>query len=374
MTILVDGRPFVSTSAGISSFLRGVLVAWAEACPSDRFFVALPRPTDSTFKREGLPENILLRDCSCWLSRRFPNLLWLLLAMPRLARRLKAEVFFSALPCVPYALPRGMKTLIVVHDVVNIEYKETMVWTNRLANVFFSRAMRTADILWANSNYTKERVEHYYPTRRCRDIFVGCAVDRTLFHPITAFQKDRLLDKYAIAGPYILFVGSLEPRKNLDFLLSLMPELWESTHTQLVVVGASGWKNSHIKAVVEDENFPRESVVFCGFVPEGDLVMLYNAACCFVSASLNEGFGMPQLEALLCECPVVTARNSAMIEVAEGKQGTICVAGYDRKTWMDAICKTLENRPKVQRAEFEAYDWRLIVKRMLRRLSSESRQ
>jgi glycosyltransferase involved in cell wall biosynthesis len=214
-------------------------------------------------------------------------------------------------------------------------------------------------------------VEHYYPARRCRDIFVGCAVDRTLFHPVQTIQKESLLKKYGISGPYILFVGSLEPRKNLGFLLSLMPELWRISHTQLVVVGASGWKNSHIKALVEAEDFPRESVVFCGFVPETDLVLLYNAASCFVSASLNEGFGMPQLEALLCECPVVTARNSAMTEVAEGKHGTVCITGYDPKTWIDTICNTLEERPKVCREEFDTYDWRIIIKRLMSRLSKE---
>lgn len=370
MTILIDGRPFVSTSAGISSFLRGALTAWAETCPTDRFIVALPRPTDSTFVSEGLPANVLLRDSSCRPLRRLPNLLWLMLAMPLLARRLKADLFFSALPCVPYLLPRRTKTVIVVHDVVNIEFRETMQWTNRLANVFFSRAMRKADILWANSHYTRERVEHYYPARRCRDIFVGCAVDRTLFRPVATTKKARLLDQYAIREPYMLFVGSLEPRKNLDFLLSLMPTVWSRTHTQLVVVGASGWKNSHIKAVVEAEDFPRESVVFCGFVPEDDLIMLYNTAHCFVSASLNEGFGMPQLEALLCGCPVVTARNSAMTEVAEGKQGTVCIAGYDPQTWIDALLGVLADRPSVIREEFSAYDWHAIVRRLLSRLAT----
>jgi glycosyltransferase involved in cell wall biosynthesis len=263
---------------------------------------------------------------------------------------------------------------VVVHDVVNIEYPETMQWTNVLANkLFYKRSIRKADLIWTNSLYTRQKVEHYFPQRRCKEIFTGCSVNRNLYQPIPIQEDeaDTIKKELGIQGHFILFVGSLEPRKNLSFLLSLMPEIYKRTGRQLVVVGAKGWKNSGIREMVEDKAFPRQSTVFCGYVSNEQLAKLYNMADCFVSASLNEGFGMPQLEALLCGCPIVTAHNSAMIEVAQGKKGAVTVEGYDPQVWTEQICEVCKNRPPVDITQLAAYDWDLILGAFLQYLSSK---
>lgn len=368
MTILIDGRAFTAPTAGISNFLKDSVMAWGKMHPSDTLFIALPRPLHKTFSRSGLPDNVFLSEQSNALFHRFPNLVWLFMMMPLLARRYKADVYYSPLPCLPFLLPRRMKKIIVVHDVVNIEFQKTMQWKNVLANkLLFGRSIKKADIIWTNSFYTQDKVRQYFPKRQCQDIFTGASINRTVYKPITLTDDQRLqiLQKYHIEKDFVLFVGSLEPRKNLTFLLSLMPELYRRKQLQLVVVGGSGWKNSSIRSVVEDKDFPRESTVFCGFVPNEDLVKLYHLARCFVSASLNEGFGMPQLEALLCGCPIVTAHNSAMIEVAEGKDGATTVAGYDPDIWIDTIIRVADERPKVDTAQLADYDWNVILKNFL---------
>lgn len=368
MKVLIDGRAFTAPTAGISNFLKDSLMAWGRQHPADILFVALPRPLHKTFSGLGLPVNVVLREQSNALFHRLPNLVWLLIMMPLLARRLKADIYYSPVPCLPFWLPRKTKTVIVVHDVVNIEFKKTMHWKNVLANKFlFSRSIKKAYIIWTNSLYTQNKVRQYYPVRRCNDIFTGASVDRTVYRPmiLTSNIKAEIRKKYHIEKDFILFVGSLEPRKNLTFLLSLMPELYRRKQLQLVVVGGSGWKNSSIRNIIEAKDFPRESTIFCGFVPNEELVKLYHLAQCFVSASLNEGFGMPQLEALLCGCPIVTAHNSAMTEVAEGKTGAITVEGYDPQTWEDAIIRVAEERPQVDISQFAAYDWDIILKTLL---------
>ena len=104
---------------------------------------------------------------------------------------------------------------------------------------------------------------------------------------------------------FLFFVGSFQPRKNLPFLLSLMPDLYKKG-LQLLVVGGKGWKNTSISEIINSPGFPSEAVVFAKFVTNEQLADLYKIAECFVSTSLNEGFGLPQLEALKCGCPVVT--------------------------------------------------------------------
>ena len=368
MNILIDGRPLVATSAGITNFLLGSLRAWAKLRPNDSFLVAMPHRRHETLAIANMPENIHFEEHSNWLSRHLPNLIWLCCVMPLLARRKKADIYFSPLPCLPFFLPASVKKIIVVHDVVNLEFSTTMQWTNKLSNaLFFSRSIRNTDVIWTNSQYTRERVEHYFPDRKCDKIFSGCSIDRDTYHPLHLTDSDiaDLKKRMGIKHQFILFVGSLEPRKNLSFLLSLMPQLYHEYKLQLVIVGGRGWKNSSISNLVNEESFPKESTIFCGYVSNEELAQLYHIADCFVSASLNEGFGMPQLEALLCGCPIVTAHNSAMIEVAAGKDGAVTVEGYHPKIWIDTIMQMVNTRPQVNISQLDAYDWDVIVSKLL---------
>ena len=369
MIILIDGRTLTATSAGISNFLKESVTAWAKISPNDCFIIATPKPVHNTFNREWHSDNVQVKEISNRLFHILPNLIWLSVMMPLLARKYKAGIYYSPLPCLPFLLPKEIKKIIVVHDVVNIEFQHTMQWTNVLVNkLFFNRSIKIADIIWTNSFYTENKIKHYFPQRKCQDIFTGASVNRDIYHAITISSEEKalILKKYHLEQPFIIFVGSLEPRKNLAFLLSLMPELSKRASLQLVIVGGKGWKNNDIRNIIEHPGYPVESVVFCGFVPNEDLVKLYNLARCFVSCSLNEGFGMPQLEALFCECPIVTSHNSAMIEVAGGKDGAVTIEGYDKKKWTDAIIRVSEERPKVNLSQLESYDWNNIVTKLVK--------
>ncbi len=371
MTILIDGRAFTAPTAGISNFFKESVTTWAKLCPQDIFLIALPRSVHKTFSDKGIPKNVRIKEKSNWLFHRLPNLIWLFIMMPILVRRWKADVYYSPVPCLPFFMPRCVKKIIVVHDVVNIENKETMHWKNILANkLFFSSSIKKADIIWTNSNYTKSKVETYFPQRRCKEIFVGGAVDRNLFfhQDLTAEEKMVIKNRFGISDRFILFVGSLEPRKNLKFLLKIIPELYQNNNIQLVIVGGKGWKNSDIKGIVESPDFPKESTIFCGFVTNEELSLLYNTADCFVSAALMEGFGMPQLEALLCGCPIVTAHNSAMIEVAEGKDGAYTVKGYEPQEWINSILNVVKHHPRVNQEQLSRYNWDVILTKFVKKL------
>lgn len=368
MNILVDGRAFVKTSAGISTFLQGSLRAWAELCPNDTFYLALPKERDKTLQNWNAPKNVVwIISNNCFFNK-LPNLIWLSLMMPIYCLKYSVDVYYTPVPCIPFFMRKHTKKLIVVHDVVNLEYNDTMQWSNRIANfLFFKRSIKKADFIWTNSHYTKERVDYYFPRRKCCDIFVGCSVNRECYRKqiISNDILNETKKKFAIKSKFLLFVGSLEPRKNLSFLLSVMPEIWRRTKLQLVVVGAKGWKNSGVFNVVNEVGYPKECVIFCGYVSNEELSVLYNIAECFVSPSLNEGFGMPQLEAFLCGCPVITADNSAMTEVAKDKKGSCLIKGYDKNDWIDKITFFVSEHETVDVNEFNNYDWNVILKSFL---------
>lgn len=367
MNILVDGRPFTRTSAGISTVLRCVLIAWANLHKGDTLYVVLAKPMHPSMGGYQFPENVKWIEARSYVFRHLPNSCYLLFMTPFLIRKYHIDVYYSSIPVLPYCIPKRVKTIIGVNDVVNLEFAETMYLKNKIANtLFFSRAITKASIIWTISKYTKERVEYYYPHRKCKNIFVGCAVDRNLFKEMNISDEEsyEIRNKFGIKNRFILFVGSLEPRKNLPFLLEIIPEINKRTSIQLVVVGAKGWKNSAIKDVIESGYFPLESTIFCGYVSNEDLVKLYNLAECFVSTSLNEGFGLPQLEAFICGCPVVTSANSAMIEVTKDKSGGLLVEGYNHQRWIDEICSFINSSPIVNQDEFDEYDWNVIVNKL----------
>lgn len=372
MNVLVDGRPFIRTSAGIATVLRCVLFTWAKQHKEDTFYVVLAKPMHQSMGEYSFPENIKWIMAKNIVFRNLPNSFYLFIMVPFLIRKYHIDLYYSPVPVLPYCIPQRVKTVITVHDVVNLEFSETMYLKNRIANfIFFSRAINKADIIWAVSEYTKGRIEYYFPQRKCKEIFVGSAVDRSLFRKIviTEGESRSIKNKFGIKDRFMLFVGSLEPRKNLPFLLGIAPEIYEKTSIQLVVVGAKGWKNTAIREIIVDSSFPKDCTVFCGYVSNEDLVKLYNMAECFVSASLNEGFGLPQLEAFMCGCPVVTAANSAMIEVAKNRTGGLLINGYEHEFWRDSIMGFLKKHESVQIEEFADYDWKQIVSRIKKTIS-----
>ena len=367
MNILVDGRIWSLYSAGVGTFFTSAILEWAHQSADDIFYIIVPKGIDHRYELSEIPSNIKLLDYTGRFPAFLPNIVILQLIVPRLCRKLRIDLYYSPVPHLPLMIPSRVKTLVTVHDVVNIEMAHTMSWTNRLATAFsFGRSVRRASYLWTNTEYTRSKVEEYFPKRRSGSIIVGDAVDRNVFYPriMTDDIVRKLKKGYGITGKFILFVGSLEPRKNLEFLLRIIGDLYSEHRIQLVVVGAKRWKESNLSAVIEDSGFPRESTVFCGYVSNEELATLYSMADCYVSASLMEGFGMPQLEALMCGCPVVTANNTAMAEVGRAKDAVLLVDGYDPEIWKQNILQVVNDKPKVKPSQLDQYDWRLIISRL----------
>jgi glycosyltransferase involved in cell wall biosynthesis len=120
--------------------------------------------------------------------------------------------------------------------------------------------------------------------------------------------------RYGLPEKFMLGVGTLEPRKNLPFLIRAFRQMRHANQTKLglVLVGRTGWRSAALQGELGRE---AEDVVLTGFVPQADLVALYNLAEVFVLPSLYEGFGLPPLEAMACGCPVIVSNRGSLPEV-----------------------------------------------------------
>jgi len=147
------------------------------------------------------------------------------------------------------------------------------------------------------------------------------------------------LAKYNLPKKFILFVGTIEPRKNIKRLIEAYNIV--SPQEPLVIVGKKGWFYKEIFKEIEELNI-KDKIIFLDYLPGKDLPYLYNKAICFIYPSLYEGFGLPPLEAMACGCPVITSSTSSLPEVV-GNAAVLIDPGKTREMVV-AIEKILGSR------------------------------
>lgn len=194
---------------------------------------------------------------------------------------------------------------------------------------------------------------------------------------------EKIKAKYKIKGDYILYVGTLQPRKNLKRLIKAFREVRgqrseiKGRGLTLVICGKKGWLYDEIFQKVKELNLEK-NVVFTGYVPNEDLPALYKGAKCFVLASLYEGFGIPVLEAMSFGCPVVISNVSSLPEI--GGRAAIYVDPYDVKDIARGIIEVLEfNDSNYQTlvkkglAQAKKFSWEKCAKETLKVLEEAAR-
>lgn len=360
-TIAIDGRNLMHPPSGSATYLICALNELSAQQPDWLFYILTNRQLHPECEKQIIKRPNIRFICKSFTT---VGLLWYCTQLYFILKKLNPDFFWAPATLLPPFIPSGIKTIVTVNDMVFKDYKHTVSLFNRLySNVLFDRSILDADILLSISNYTANEIKNRYPRRRSREITIGCGVDRSLFRPVThtPVQRADLCSEYGVTEPFILFVGTVEPRKNLAFMMELMPQLAAASFT-LLVVGAKGWGKTRIAEIMQQPHFPADKVVFAGYVPTDDLVRLYNLAAVYVSTSLNEGFGLPQLEAMNCGCPVVSPHNSAMVEVVEGAGMT--VKGWDVTTWCNTILSMFNNSEHYRNLGFQRskqYEWTTVA-------------
>lgn len=300
---------------GTTRYTRELARRLPELSSGHQWHFFAPCPRDSS----GLHTSSNMR----WVSSSWPKY-WTQTRLPFDLHRLRPDVLFMPIQQIPYLRPRGMRTVAVVHDLAVHRYPEQFTYKDwLLLHVFSAYVARVADHIIAVSRATADDIAQYYG--RTDDVHVvHHGVDHALFRPL----RDRaereaswqvLLESYAtLRNPYILFVGQIQPRKNIARLVGAFEQLADRPELrdhQLVIAGSHGWLQRSIHERIERSPM-RERIVMTGRVPDELLLALYQHAAVFVLPSLYEGFGMPVLEAMACGCPVVASNISSLPEVA----------------------------------------------------------
>jgi len=250
------------------------------------------------------------------MAGRYGRLAWDQFELPFFLKRHSIDLYHSTKNVIPFV--RAAKNVVTIHDLAPLIFPETFTFLQRLYLRFhLPQAVKLASIVVTDSENSRADLRERLgvPAGKIRVVPLGVSKE---FHPIDEpAMLAAVREKYDLPSRAIMYVGTLQPRKNLDILICSFARLKsrERIPHKLVLVGRKGWMYEKLFDQIRALGLTGE-VVFTGAVPDAELPLLLNCAEVFVSPSSYEGFGLTVLEAMACGVPVVTSNVSSLPEVA----------------------------------------------------------
>ena len=282
--------------------------------------------------------------------------------VPRYAKKNNFDIVVELSHFGPVNLPQKIKRVTVMHDLTPILNSEFHTFkSSLLQKLFLPRFLHKADLIISNSLNTKQDILKTYPkiSGKSAEIYLG--VDPK--YQVDENKDIHKLSEYSITQNYILYLGTIEPRKNLVVLIKAFEEFKEKNNSNLLLVlaGKAGWKNDDLFNVLEKSKY-REDVKLIGYIENNDLASIYSNASVFVYPSIYEGFGLPIVEALCSGVQVICAKNSSLLEFGENL--VTYFDTHDYKSLADKL-KTVVIDKKTKHIDIPAlkkkYSWKSYV-------------
>lgn len=298
-----------------------------------QYFLYSARPVE---RSQWQQTNATLRTAN--LNSRSGRMVWSQTWLPYWAWKDNLDVFWGATHRLPQYLPANIARVVTIHDLVWKHAGDTMrPFSKWLETKLMPQAIRLADRIVTDSFSTAQAIEEEYPLARERV--------HVVYPGVTELPQPHSLESLKVLNidkPYFLFVGTLEPRKNLRRLLQAFSLLDnEARNTNLLVIaGGKGWGSISVESLIKEFNLTGQVIVL-GYVNDVALSTLYAHSRFLVMPSLYEGFGLPLVEAMAFGAPVLTSNISSMPEVA-GDAGVL-VDPYDVQSIAEGLYSLVSN-------------------------------
>lgn len=327
MRIWIDGyEANVAQRLGSSQVAFELLKGFEKLDHKNEFTILLPE----------LPRSDLPKERKGWNYKILkPKRLWTKIALPLAlySAKQKPDLFFSPTHYIPRFSPSTVKRIVTIFDLSFLHFPEMFtkkdLW--QLTN-WTKFSAENADQIIAISKFSKNDICQQYHVSKDVATVAYPGFDRKVFRPVKDLVKiEKIKEKYGTGDSYIIYIGTIQPRKNLQRLIEAFARLaggkYPLEKINLVVVGKTsgegkqGWMYEDILKAPKDLGI-EDRVSFLGFVPTADLPFLLSGATAFVLPSLWEGFGIPAVEAMATGVPVVVSNVSSLPEVV-GKSGLL---------------------------------------------------
>jgi len=320
MKIAIDTQTTLGQKTGFGSYVKNLVENLKKIDPGDEYILVRP----DTEKDFSTPQRFI----------------WDQVMFPKIAKKQKADILHQ--PCFSAPLFYKGKVVVTCHDLIPLLFPKNLPLASRL---YFARWMtfsyRAAKMIITDSEQSKKDIISVLkiPEKKIRVIHLAVSNE---FRPIKSpKEKARIQEKYKTGSRYFIDVGTLEPRKNLPFLVRAFAIAAKKIPENLVITGKKGWYYEELFKLVKLLKLENR-VIFTGYADEVDIPALYSGATALAFPSLYEGFGFAPLEAMACGTPVISSNTSSLPEVV-GETG-ILLPPKNEELWANKMIGISQNK------------------------------
>lgn len=364
----IDATALASTLSGIGYYTKNMVLALANA----GYKIYLFSPV-SSLQIEPHKNIVIITYRAKWMRH---MLLAYEIGLPYYIKKYKINLFWSPKHHLPFLLPRNLKTILTIHDLVWKKCPETMHKKNRrVEQIYVPYSVKRANHIIVDSLSTKYDLMKYLNCKQNKiSVIYLAAIHRVVDEPEPVRPK---ISKIINNQNFILSIGTQEPRKNYARLIEAYAALEQKLKDQykLIIVGGKGWGKCQLEELI-DKLALRNNVFLLGYSSDKEVDLLLKSATILAYPSLYEGFGLPILEGFANSVPVLTSNNSSMAEIA--KDAAYLVEPYSVDSIRDGLntllkSPTLLNSLKEKgKLEFAKYSWKKASSQFLKILEELS--
>jgi len=301
MRIVIIADSVDLQDAGIHFYTRNMIEALQTYTNFEVICIRHGRRHDIQFENE-----VLVKPLLPFLNKDPFRIFW---SVPRAIRKLNPDFVIEPAHFGPFNLPVNIKRITIIHDLTPIKFPQWhKLLSAKLQKLFLPSLMRRAYKVIVNSENTLADLHYFYPVTSQKAVCIYPGVNPFFFSAEKKIPSQK--------QSYFLSTGTIEPRKNLQKLLTAYT-IFRRSHKKyfkLIIVGGKGWKSEEFYMQLKSHPF-RDDIELRGYVTDAELKELYANATAFVYPSLYEGFGFPLVEAMVCGAPCIVSRISSLPEL-----------------------------------------------------------
>jgi len=336
MNIGIDARLLERKITGIGRVLLMILKELPQIDSKNKYFSF---SYDKLYFNDNFYTNI--PTIKSFLPQKFFSPVWINFILPKYLKKNKIDLFFSINQLIPLVKIKGIKYILVLHDVTHKVDKSFHSFIYRKYLQFFTYfSIKSSDLIVTVSNYSKQDILKHYNVKEKKIKVIYQAADKE-FCPMNISEQEKIELKKMFGSPehIVLYLGMIENRKNILGILKIADEIYvRNKSIKFLMIGKIGFGGNNLLK----EMLKRENIIYLKSVDDQLLKKLYNVSSVFLFPSYYEGFGFPPLEAMQSGLPVLASNNTSLKEIIDS--GGILHNPDDYHSFTEDILKLLYDK------------------------------